>query len=206
VGDVYFRTLAANGTPSTAKAPPTGLAVTFSKSVFDNREAEHRAVSATPVCRRRSSPSCRDTWRAACRGRRQVRERCASIPFRRRIPAFDKAVAERTLALKERPLLNGLTWNRACRLTRRRRARSGPGIFRCVRREQSKVHRLAVWLDARALTDERSRPVVRAGAWEALIFALSEHTANRLEFFRVDPKGEFYLRRLLQGRRPSDAS
>jgi hypothetical protein len=55
-----------------------------------------------------------------------------------------------------------------------------------------------VWLDARTLPDERSRPVVRGSACEALIVALSDHSANRLEFFRVDPRGVFYLRRLLQ--------
>jgi hypothetical protein len=55
-----------------------------------------------------------------------------------------------------------------------------------------------VWLDARTLSDERSRPVVRGGAWETLIVALRDQTANRFEFFRLDPKGEFYLRRLLQ--------
>jgi hypothetical protein len=38
----------------------------------------------------------------------------------------------------------------------------------------------------------------RAGAWEALIVALSQDTAYRLEFLRLDPKGDFYLRRLLQ--------
>ncbi|MGA2056608.1 MAG: hypothetical protein ABSG88_14995 [Bradyrhizobium sp.] len=55
-----------------------------------------------------------------------------------------------------------------------------------------------IWLDARTLSDERSRPVVKGGAWEALIVALSDQSANRLEFFRVGPQGEFYLRRLLQ--------
>jgi hypothetical protein len=55
-----------------------------------------------------------------------------------------------------------------------------------------------VWLDARTLSDERSRPVVKGGAWEALVVALSDQTTNRLDFFRLDPKGEFYLRRLLQ--------
>lgn len=55
-----------------------------------------------------------------------------------------------------------------------------------------------VWLDSRSFNDEGSRPVVRGGAWEALIASTVEGWSAHLEFMRLDPRGRFYLRRALQ--------
>ncbi|MCP1758553.1 MULTISPECIES: hypothetical protein [Bradyrhizobium] len=48
------------------------------------------------------------------------------------------------------------------------------------------------------MSDTRSHPVVRDGGWEALIVAINNDMAHRFEFFRLEPTGQFYLRRLLQ--------
>jgi hypothetical protein len=55
-----------------------------------------------------------------------------------------------------------------------------------------------VWLDRRGLTDERARPYVFQGAWEAFIVSLGSGLSDEIDFMRLDPKGRLYLRQALQ--------
>ena len=52
-----------------------------------------------------------------------------------------------------------------------------------------------VWLDSRGFRKEESQPYVFEGAWEALIF---DQGGKHLDFWRLDPKGRFYLYRAFQ--------
>ncbi|QQO14020.1 ATP-binding protein [Bradyrhizobium diazoefficiens] len=194
VGDVYFRTLAANGTPSTAKARPQDWRDIL-EICFDNREADigrflRRQLAGGDLVEALGGQPTQPVDK--------LRERCAAI-LSSGEASFGKATAERGLDADEQPLLDGLTWEVALAI---HPAKAGAlpdrNFFSAFAASNPKYTGWPVWLDARAMTDERSRPVVRSGAWEALIIALSEHTASRLEFFRVDPKGDLYLRRLLQ--------
>jgi hypothetical protein len=55
-----------------------------------------------------------------------------------------------------------------------------------------------VWLDSRGFTDRASYPRVVDKGWEALIISLQKGWSKHVDFMRMDPKGEFYLHRLLQ--------
>ena len=56
-----------------------------------------------------------------------------------------------------------------------------------------------VWLDSRGFQKEESQPYVFQGAWEALIFDQGRKWGGKhLDFWRLDPKGRFYLYRALQ--------
>ena len=56
-----------------------------------------------------------------------------------------------------------------------------------------------IWLDSRAAANEAHRPYVLGEAWQALIIRLEvEPFFKRFEFMRFDPKGEFYLQRVMQ--------
>ena len=56
-----------------------------------------------------------------------------------------------------------------------------------------------IWLDSRAAAYEGHRPYVLGEAWQALIVALDEESFwKRFDFMRFDPKGEFYLQRVMQ--------
>ena len=56
-----------------------------------------------------------------------------------------------------------------------------------------------VWLDSRGFQKEESQPYPFQGAWEALIIDLDREWGGRhLDFWRLDPKGRFYLYRALQ--------
>lgn len=113
--------------------------------------------------------------------------------------SFASAVAERPLTAQEGPLLDGLTGSIALVLDPPKDDTiPDRDFFATFAGSNPKYTGWPIWLDARTLSDERSRPVVKGGAWEAFIVALGDHSANRLEFFRADPRGVFYLRRLLQ--------
>lgn len=55
-----------------------------------------------------------------------------------------------------------------------------------------------VWLNSQGFRDQESHPYVIDGAWEALIVSPAKADPKHLDFWRLDPKGRFYLRRGLQ--------
>ncbi|MGB8898855.1 MAG: hypothetical protein WCC90_06245 [Methylocella sp.] len=55
-----------------------------------------------------------------------------------------------------------------------------------------------VWLDSRGFVDQAAHPHVIDRAWQAFIVSLKEGWSAHADFMRLDPKGEFYLWRLLQ--------
>ena len=55
-----------------------------------------------------------------------------------------------------------------------------------------------VWVDSRNFTDERSRPYLDNGAWEAFVASFSQGFNSHLDYWRLLPEGEFYLYRAFQ--------
>lgn len=55
-----------------------------------------------------------------------------------------------------------------------------------------------IWLDSRGFSNKECRPVVRGNAWEANIVDLGEGWSKHLEFLQFNPNGKFYLRRAMQ--------
>ena len=51
-----------------------------------------------------------------------------------------------------------------------------------------------VWLDSRNFSDESARPRVFENAWQAFIVTLGSDWGRYIDFMRLDPKGQFYLR------------
>jgi len=54
-----------------------------------------------------------------------------------------------------------------------------------------------VWLESRGW-EPKDRPYVFQGVWEALIANIGMGILSQIEFMRLDPKGQFYLKRALQ--------
>jgi hypothetical protein len=54
-----------------------------------------------------------------------------------------------------------------------------------------------MWFDSRAFHDAKSRPLVKDSAWQALILDL-ESMFPHSDFMLLDPRGDFFLRRLVQ--------
>lgn len=55
-----------------------------------------------------------------------------------------------------------------------------------------------VWLDARLVSDTENRPKVVGDAFEYLIVSISSGFSNHIDFAKLNPRGEFFLHRLLQ--------
>ena len=55
-----------------------------------------------------------------------------------------------------------------------------------------------MWVDSRVFADEQSRPHVSEGAWESLMVYIGGPFLHIIDFWRIDPRGRFYLRRALQ--------
>jgi hypothetical protein len=54
-----------------------------------------------------------------------------------------------------------------------------------------------MWLDSRAFHDKKARPLVKDGAWQALIVDLESEFPHS-DFMLLDPRGDFFLRRIMQ--------
>jgi hypothetical protein len=55
-----------------------------------------------------------------------------------------------------------------------------------------------IWLDSRGFSDRDAAPRVRDDAWETLILSLEDDGMPYLDFMRLDPRGKFYLQRILE--------
>ena len=196
VGAVYFRSLASNGTASTTEARPSDWA-DIVEICFDNREADvgrfirrHLTgidpATLTKLVGRPSAPAptlCDRALKLIDDGEARFRE----------------AVKARTLSTEEKELLKygffsvGLIIDPA-------RTGSVPDqeFMNRIASSNPKYTGWPFWLDARTSANPENRPKVVKDAFEYLVVALSPGFTNHIDFARLDPKGEFFLHRLLQ--------
>jgi hypothetical protein len=213
-GEIYFRSLHANGTPSSTIARPQDWR-NILEICFDNREAdigrflrrhlagqdltnllnEIKKASDGEACENLSFlvPSARGVNRTTI-----LKDRCTAL-LALGEKCFISAVNERGLTDTERAFVDKLQWHVALVIEPQKTdAVPDREFFAKFVASNPNYTGWPVWLDARTLSDERDRPVVRSGAWEALIIRIEAEIASRFEFLRLDPNGNFYLRRLLQ--------
>ena len=55
-----------------------------------------------------------------------------------------------------------------------------------------------VWIDTRSFRDNRFQPRVTTKAWQTLFVTAGQSPWDLAEFYRLDPKGRFFLRRMLE--------
>jgi hypothetical protein len=197
-GDVYFRTLDANGTPSTAKARPSDWRELVN-ICFENREADIGRF----LRRHLSGPNIEGLAAALASVRtdvlapRTLRDRAEALRFDGE-KRFNEALTTRTLTDEEQRLLGAAAWQIALVV-------DPPNVNAAPTREflgqfagaNPQYTGWPVWLDSRGFSEEASRPRIVDKAWQALIVSAKGWTSH-LDFVRVTPKGEFYLWRALQ--------
>ncbi|MBR0687827.1 putative DNA binding domain-containing protein [Bradyrhizobium manausense] len=197
VGDVYFRTLNASGSPSSSVARPEDWRDILD-ICFDNREADIGRFLRRHLAGTGASQFLTALQGGAAAPEDLLRNRCAEM-LKRGSSAFERAATERGLSEQEAPLAERLTWEIALIIDPPKTAVLPDKEFLATfAASNPRYTAWPIWLDARLMTDERSRPVVRTGGWEALIVAVNTEIAHRFEFFRLEPTGQFYLRRILQ--------
>ena len=200
-GDVYFRTLQSNGTPSSARLLPADYPELFD-ICFENREADidrflRRHLSgfdghAVEILLGTGSADPMQRFRD--RSFALIEEGTDGV-----IAAADQrgVVAELQRVQGALTMRVGLVLDPA-----------KPGelptkeFMNKVSASNPQYTGWPIWLDSRGFNEKGHRPYVSNGAWQALIVHLGEGWSKHFDFQRFDPKGEFYLQRVM----PDDLS
>jgi hypothetical protein len=199
VHDVYFRNLTSNGTPSTSIATYRDWSDII-QICLDNREADigrflRRQLSGTDISTLAAAlgqvgsgpeppPSLQDeTVDLLERGENKL----------------DQAISARSLSALEREVLSRGSWSVGLVVN--------PPVEDAIPDQsfQSKVASSnprytgwPVWLDTSDFRDPQAHPHVTQGGVEALVVSLGDDSTAHVDFLWFDPRGEFYLWRVLQ--------
>ncbi|MFI5387534.1 MAG: ATP-binding protein [Fimbriimonadales bacterium] len=201
LGDVYFRSLNSNGTPSTTVARPEDWRE-IAEICFNNREADFGAfirrhlLGASPETLRLllSALSNIGPAPAAPRPCEQARQLLDDGEAR-----FEAAVAERRAAEPDDLVPTDLgAWSAGIVI-----AGAIPPLvadqsfLRTVLASNPQYTGFPTWGDTRSSYHEKNRPVPRDDGWESLTSSMGA-MFEVVDFWRLDPSGKFYLRRALE--------
>jgi hypothetical protein len=198
-GAVYFRTLAANGTPSTAEGRPEDWRELV-EICFDNREAD-----VGRFLRRQLGGGDLAPLITALQGAGLLSPGPSPPTLRARAEAllefgkerFELALQERTLDIHAQRLVKAGAWSVGLVIDPPKLdARPDRAFQAKIASSNPNLTGWPIWLDSSLSSTAQNRPIVRENGVEALI--LFHGVSSHLDFHRFDPKGEFYLRRALQ--------
>ncbi len=195
--DIYFRTLGANGTPSTANILPRDLPDLLD-ICFDNREADigrflRRQLGADDIGQLADILQGLTAPPAP-----ELRQRTIEALVEGE-SAFFAAIGRRPLPADQTEVLELLTL-RVSMLLEPQHMDALPTreFLNRLNASNPQYTGWPMWLDSSAFNEQADRPVVRDGTWEALVVALDAGWSQHLDFMRFDPRGSFFLRRLMQ--------
>jgi hypothetical protein len=195
-GAVYFRSLNANGAPSTTEARPNDWA-DIVEICFDNREADvgrfirrHLAgvdVASLTAFLGRPAPV---TPKLCDRALVLIDDGEAT---------FQNAINTRTFSAEERALLAHGFWSVGLVIDPSHSgAVADEQFITRIGASDPKYTGWPIWLDARTLAKPENRPRVIQNGYEYLVVSVSPDFSNHIDFARLNPAGEFFLHRLLQ--------
>lgn len=197
-GDIYFRTLQSNGTPSSAKVMPADLA-DLMEICFDNREAD-----IGRFFRRQLGTGGVDALRAML-GAPPVPTEAEQLKARAQA-LIVRGDAVFGAALASSPPPEGKT-HRVDGLTMRVGMVAAPPhtdalptneFMSRVQAANPQYTGWPAWLDARGFSQPKDRARVEGNAWVTFIHGGDMGSRERLEYMLYDPRGEFFVRRLMQ--------
>jgi hypothetical protein len=197
-GDVYFRTLAANGTPSTARARPQDWPAII-EICFDNREADvgrflRRQLAGQDVT---ALTSVLNDLALGSRKAPTLNDRATAL-LDDGLKRFRQAIAERKLRSAERTILETGSWEVALVFDPPLPDRLPDLAFlRTIASSNPQYTGWPIWIDSQGFVDRSAAPIVKDKGWEALIISL-DGWSKHVDFLRFDPEGEFYQWRNLE--------
>ncbi|WP_156948709.1 helix-turn-helix domain-containing protein [Bradyrhizobium sp. WSM1417] len=200
VGAVYFRTLASNGVPSSSEARPADWRDIL-EICFDNREADigrflrrHLAGRDLPGL----LASLAQYGTSLPPPVPTLSERSTTL-LDEGEKLFSSAIGARQLSAEEQQLVDFGSWSVALVIEPAHPAAKPDQTFiNTIASSNPNYTGWPVWHDTRAASDARNRPKVTGGCLEALIFSIVTGWSAHLDYWRLNPKGEFYLHRVLQ--------
>ena len=196
-GDLYFRTLNANGTPSSAKIRPNDYERLLD-ICFENREAD-----IGRFLRRHLGQTEREAVLDALFPPGQdmvglLRARTESLIERGDLAFFaasaGRVITQSALWMPPKPLTMAVA---LCLHPPADGAHPTQDFLRMFFGGNPNYTGWPIWLDSRHARDGQSRPFTKEGAWQSLVLDLETERPHS-DFMLLDPRGDFYLRRLMQ--------
>jgi hypothetical protein len=195
-GEIYFRTLGSNGTPSTSRARP-GDWRDIAEICFDNREADIGRFLRRHL-RRGGAENLLEVLTAVPAVVPKLHDRATAL-LDEGEKRFRQAISSRQLNEMQAMLLDRGNWSVALAMEPPRpEALADSTFLNRVSAANPQYTGWPIWLDSRSSSDIENRPVVVEKAWQTLIVSASGWGWSHLDFMRFDPKGEFYLCSVLQ--------
>lgn len=197
-GEIFFRTLESNGTPSSARIAPADLA-TLMEICFDNREADigrflRRQLGGAGAEALRTLLGGEPVQSATAR----LRARAEAI-ITRGDAAFDAAHAALPLPAEKALFLQGLTMRVGMTAEPPHPDSLATSEFmNRIAASNPQFTGWPAWLDARGFHKQEDRARVEDGAWVTYIRGGDLGERERIEYMLYDPRGDFYTRRLMQ--------
>ena len=197
-GDVYFRTLQSNGTPSSARLLPRDY-TDLLDICFENREADigrfirrHLSGINSHIFETLLGVESADPIQLNCKRAFALIEEGAKHA--------EDAVQNHDAATKLQKLQENLTMRVGLVLDPSKPNENPTKEFlNKVLAGNPQYTGWPIWLDSRNFIKNDARPYVSDGAWQTLIVSLDEDPWwNHVDFMRFNPKGEFYLQRVMQ--------
>ena len=112
---------------------------------------------------------------------------------------FQTALSNRSLEAEEAALVNAGFMDIALVISPpRNNVRPDQTFLSTVASSNPNYTGWPIWIDFRNSGTSLNRPAVVDGAWQALVFSVMRGWSNHLDFWRLNPVGEFYLHRILQ--------
>jgi len=194
-GEVYFRTLSANGTPSTAPARPEDWRE-IADICFENREADFGRLLRRYLGSHETASFLELLQQKGVAAPHSFRRRAIDL-LEEGERRFRKALSGRKLTPDERAVADAGSFSVALVVDPPHADALPDQVFMTtIGSSNPQYTGWPAWLDSRQFTDPSFRPKVTDKAWEALIVSLGGWSKH-LDFLRFDPKGEFYHRRNL---------
>lgn len=199
-GTVYFRTLRANGTVSTAAARPQDWAEIV-EICFENREADigrflRRHLTGTDL----GQALARAGLLTLVPTSPTLRDRATKVLDDGHL-RFEEALAARHLSEWEKKATKLGTWSVGLAVEPAGESDLPTREFlNAVVTSNPHYTGWPVWLDTRGFHEESARPRVIAGGWQVLSFDVGETLGftSHLDFYRLEPEGNFFLLRIHQ--------
>jgi len=184
-GDLYCRTLNANGRASTAIAQPADWRDICDRC-FENREADIGAFL-------RRHLGSENLLSLGLKPHATLQGRAISL-LDEGLKEFERAAAERKLTGTALDMVNSAKFEVALIVDPEKSGELPTLTFRqTLGSSNPNLMGWPIWLDSAGFVDETARPVVRQNQWEALIISGGDH----LDFEVFNPNGRFYLLRNL---------
>jgi hypothetical protein len=195
-GEVYFRTLSANGTASTAPARPEDWREIVD-ICFDNREKDFGKLLRRYVGGSGATALMEFFQREGVASARPFRQRAIEL-LGEGEQRFRRALSERQLTPEDRAIAEGASFSASLVVDPPREGALSNRVFlTTIGSSNPQYTGWPAWLDSSQFSNPESRPKVRDNGWEALIVSPGGWSKH-VDFMRFDPKGEFYHWRNLQ--------